>query len=199
MAVTVAIGTLISRPPVLRAVGHLLVADEAVDRADVIVLGVDAAGAGVLEAVDLVHAGVSSRVAVFEDPPDAVDQEFIRRGVPYEDAAERSERQLRSFGITAVERIGRAGGSEEEAIRLPEWCTRQRVAAVVVVTNPDHSQRLRRILRRSMAGKGTKVSVRIARYATFDPEGWWQTRGGLRIGIIELQKLLLDVIRHPLS
>jgi hypothetical protein len=198
MVVAAALATVISRPPVLRAVGHLLVVDETVERADVIVVGVDAAAAGVLEAVDLVHAGVSSRVAVFEDPPDTVDQEFIRRGVPYEDAAERSERQLRAFGITAVERIGRAGGSEEEAIRLPEWCTRQKLAAIVVVTTPDHSQRLRRILRRSMDGHGTKVSVKVARHATFDPERWWQTRGGLRIGIIELQKLLLDVVRHPL-
>ena len=199
MAVAFAAATVLSRPPVLRAVGHLLVADETVDRADVIVLGVDAAGAGVLEAVDLIHAGVSSRVAVFEDPPDAVDQEFLRRGVPYEDAAARSERQLRSLGITAVERIGRAGGSEEEAVRLPEWCARQKLTAIVVVTTPDHSQRLRRILRRSMAGHGTRVSVKVTRHASFNPDRWWQTRGGLRIGIIELQKLLLDVVRHPLS
>jgi hypothetical protein len=193
------LATIASRPPLLRAAGHMLVTDQAVDRADVIVLAVDSAGAGVLEAADLVRAGVSSRVAVFEDPPDAVDEEFIRRGAPYEDGAERSERQLRSLGITAVERIGRASGSEEEAVRLPEWCTRENLTTVVVVTTPDHSHRLYRMLRRSMAGHRTVVKVRMARHATFDPESWWRTRGGLRIGIIELQKLWLDVAVHPFS
>jgi microcompartment protein CcmK/EutM len=199
VAVALGVGSVASRPPLLRAIGHMLVIDQAVDRADVIVLAVDSAGAGVLEAADLVHAGVASRVAVFEDPPDAVDEEFIRRGAPYEDGAERSERQLRSLGITAVERIGRAAGSEEETVRLPEWCSRQNLAAVVVVTTPDHSHRLYRMLQRSMAGHRTAVKVRMARHATFDPESWWQTRGGLRIGIIELQKLLLDVVSHPFS
>jgi hypothetical protein len=41
--------------------------------------------------------------------------------------------------------------------------------------------------------------VRSARYSAFDPDGWWETRGGIRTEIIELQKLLLDVLLHPIS
>jgi hypothetical protein len=43
------------------------------------------------------------------------------------------------------------------------------------------------------------VSVRTTRYATFDPDRWFETRWGLRIGVVELEKLLLDVVRHPFS
>ena len=38
-----------------------------------------------------------------------------------------------------------------------------------------------------------------ARYSDFDPDRWWQTREGTRTGIIEMQKLLLDVVRYPTS
>jgi hypothetical protein len=54
---------------------------------DTIVVAVDADGAGILEAADLVHQGIASRVAVFADPPDATDREFLRRGVRYHDEA----------------------------------------------------------------------------------------------------------------
>jgi hypothetical protein len=38
-----------------------------------------------------------------------------------------------------------------------------------------------------------------ARYSDFDPDRWWGSRGGIRIEIEELEKLLLDVVRHPIS
>jgi hypothetical protein len=32
-----------------------------------------------------------------------------------------------------------------------------------------------------------------------DPDRWWETRRGVRTEIVELQKLLLDVVLHPMS
>jgi hypothetical protein len=103
------------RRPILRAAGWALVLNEHVEPADVIVVASDADGAGVLEAADLVHSGVTTRVAVFADPPDAVDREFIRRGLPYEDAAARSFRQLRALGVDTIDYIPRnVAGTEDE-------------------------------------------------------------------------------------
>ena len=82
---------------------------------------------------------------------------------------------------------------------LAAWCSRRGLRSVVVVTNADHSRRLRRVFRRAMKNHPTKVSVRIARFSQFDADRWWQTRSGLRIGIVELEKLMLDVARHPVS
>ena len=196
----VVVGTPAIRQPLLQAAGWALVVDDGVEPADIVVVAADAAGAGVLEAVDLVHRGVATRVAVFADPPDAADREFIRRGVAYDDAAARSARQFRSLGVTAIEHIPRSvAGTEAETRALRDWCTAQQLGSVIVVTMPDHSRRWRRIVHRTMQREHTRVLVRPARYSPFDPDRWWESRDGIRTAIVELQKLLLDVVRHPLS
>ena len=77
------------REPVLRAAGWALVVNDPVAPADIIVVSLNSGGAGALEAADLVQRGISPRVAVFKDPPSGEDYEFIRRGLPYEDAGAR--------------------------------------------------------------------------------------------------------------
>lgn len=190
-----------SRSTILASFGRFLAADDPVQPADIIVVAIDADGAGVLEAADLVHSGVANRVAVFTDPPDPdVDREFLRRGVPYEDEAARSVRQLASLGIGHIERIPRAvAGTEDEGSVLPGWCDEHHFQTVVVVAMKDHCRRIRRVMRRAMQDHSTRVLVHGARYSPFDPERWWLSRGGLRTGIIEMEKLLLDFARHPLS
>lgn len=191
------------RTPILRAAGLALVAEDPLGSADIVVVATGADGAGVLEAADLLERGVAARVAVFADPPDpVVDREFLRRGAPYENAAARSVRQLASLGVqaAAIETIPRAvAGTEDEGRALPGWCAERRFRSVVVVTTSDHSRRLRRLLRRSMQGRATQVGVRVSRYSQFDPDRWWGTREGVRTGIVELQKLVFDVVRHPVS
>jgi hypothetical protein len=188
------------RTPILQALGRSLVVDEYPGPADAIVISVDAYHEGVLEAADLVRNGTATRVAVFADPPDVVDREYIRRGIPYEDVAARAARHLTSLGVPTVERIQRTPtGTEDEASLIPVWCAERGFDSIVVVTTPDHSRRVRRVLNRSMKGRGIRVSVRFARYSGFDPNTWWHTRAGARTAIVELQKLLLDIARHPIS
>jgi hypothetical protein len=198
---TVSVAVPAVRTPILRHAGTALVADDGPGPADVVVVTADVGGGGMLEAADLVRAGLAPRVAVFTDPPDAVvDQEFLRRGVPYEDAAARSIGQLRALGVTSVEQIPRAvAGSEDEGRVLPGWFDEKGFRVVVVVSSPDHSRRLRRVMARAMRGHPARVLVHPTRYSQYDPATWWQTRLGRRTALIELQKLLLDTVRHPLS
>ena len=184
----------------LRGVGWVLVAHDRLTAADAIVIAVDADRAGVLEAGDLVRRGTAHRVAVFVDPPSAADSELIRRGVPVEDDFSRMARELRALGVEQVERIPHVvTGSEDQGRALPRWSAERGLHSIVIVTQADHSRRLRRILRRAMKEQPTKVMVHIARYSDFDPDVWWQSRGGLRTGLEELQKLIADVVRHPIS
>jgi hypothetical protein len=74
------------REPILRAAGWALVINNRIGPADVIVVSLDSGGAGALEAADLVQSGVAKGIAVFADPPSREGREFIRRGLPYEDA-----------------------------------------------------------------------------------------------------------------
>jgi uncharacterized SAM-binding protein YcdF (DUF218 family) len=188
-----------NREPVLRAAGRALVVNEPVASADVIVVSLASGGAGALEAADLVQSGISKRVAVFMDPPSGEDHEFIRRGLPYEDAGARQIRQLMSLGVTDVVQISKIDGTESEGQVLPLWCDEHQLRSIVVVSAKDHSRRWRRLLNRAMKGHPIHATVRPARYSSFDPDRWWETRGGVRTEIVELQKLLLDVMLHPIS
>jgi hypothetical protein len=178
----------------------MLIVNDRVETADVIVVTVAADGAGVLEAADLVHSGMSPRVAVFGEPPDTVEHEFVRRGIPYENPAARSVQQLRALGVKTTDLIQTyVDGSEDEGPALAEWCDQHKFRSVLVVSTSDHSRRLRRVLHRSMRGHPTTFAVRSSRYSVFDPDRWWESHVGIRTEIAELEKLLRDVVRHPIS
>lgn len=188
------------RRPILRAAGWALVVNDRVGPADVIVVAVAADGAGALEAADLVHNGVAMRVAVFSEPPDTVEREFIRRGISYENLAARSVQHLRALGVDTVDLIPTyVAGSEDQGPVLADWCDQHGFRSVVVVSTSEHSRRLRRVLHRSMKGHQTRVTVRSARYSVFDPDQWWRSHVGIRTEVPELEKLLRDVLRHPIS
>jgi hypothetical protein len=188
------------REPVLRAAGWALVVNEPVALADIIVVSPESGGAGVLEAADLVQSGIATRVAVFSDPPSGEDLEFIRRGLPYMDAGAMQVRQLKWLGVTDVVQIPRTdAGTESEGQVLPSWCDQHQFRSIVLVTARDHSRRLRRVLNRVMKGHLTRVTVHPSRYSSFDPDRWWETRGGIRTEIFELQKLVFDAVLHPMS
>jgi len=184
----------------LRAAGWALVVNEPVAPADIIVVSLDSSGAGALEAADLVQSGIATRVAVFTDPPSGEDHEFIRRGLPYDDASARQIRQLKWLGVMDIVEISRTeAGTEGEGQVLPPWCEQHQFRSIVFVAARDHSRRVRRVLDRAMKGHPTRVTVQPARYSSFDPDRWWKTHGGVRTEMVELQKLLLDLILHPMS
>jgi len=188
------------RTSLLRAMGRFLVASDPLRHADVIVLSVDSDGAGVLEAADLVHNHIADRIALFSDPPDAVDREFQRRGIEYHNAAAVSARELHQLGIDAVEVISPAvAGTDSEARDLVGWCAEHGYRTVVFVSTLDHSRRTARMLARATRDLGLTVSVQGSPYSEFDPNSWWHSRTGMRTEIVESQKLLVDMLLHPFT
>jgi hypothetical protein len=200
LAAAAIVAVLSVREPVLRGAGWALVVNQPVAPADIIVIAPDSFGAGALEASDLVQSGIATRVAVFADPPSGEDHEFIRRGLPYEDAAAKHIRQLRSLGVTDVVQIPRTDiVTEGESQVLSSWCDQHQFRSIVFVAVRERSRRLRWMLDRAMKGHATRVTVQPARYSSFDPDSWWETRDGVRTEIVELQKLLLEAVLHPMS
>ena len=118
------------RTPALRGAGWALVVDDPVQPADIIVITADSDGAGTLEAADLVQQGMAARVAVFEDPPDAIDQEFLRRGLPYHNLTTQFTADLERLGVRTIERIPRSvSGTDDEGRVLPAWFPHSAVSA----------------------------------------------------------------------
>ena len=89
------------------------------------------------------------------------------------------------------------GGTTAETAVLRRWSSQEHFASLIVVTSRHHSARVRRALEREFEDERTRVAVRIARQDPFDPAQWWTRRNSLRIGIVELQKLMLDYVSHP--
>src|SRR6516225_1872074 len=146
------------RKAFLRAAGWALVVNEPVAPSDFIVVSLDSAGAGALEAADLVQSGIATRVAPFTDPPTGEDYEFIRRGLPYEDGSARQIRQLRWLGVTDVAQITRTeDGTEGEAQVFPLWCDQHQFRSIVFVAARDHSRRLGLVIHRIMNGHQARV------------------------------------------
>jgi hypothetical protein len=187
-----------SRRALLRSAGWALVQRDAEEPADIIVIAVDADGAGVLEAADLVQRGRAARVALFAGTPSAADLEFARRGVQGSGAAAVSRQQLQALGVTAIEQVPQAvAGTDDESEALPQWCDQNGFRTILFVSTRDHSRRVRRILGRTMAGHRTRVLVRYSSYSQFDPDTWWLTRSGVRTELVEFEKLVFDFLRHP--
>lgn len=196
LAVTFAVQPL--REPVLRAVGAALVAEDEPVVADVIVVSLHSDAAGVLEAADLVAAGYARRVAVFDVPPAPDDLELARRGLGGEDLTSRQVRLLGVLGVSDVAKVPLAeAGTRGEAAALAPWLSERRYRTALIVTTTDHSRRTRRTLARAARGQEARMLVRAARHSEFDPQRWWHTRNGIRLAVIELQKLALDVVAHP--
>jgi hypothetical protein len=188
-----------TRYRVLSAAGRALVVDDPVTRAEVIVVPQWTGTAGALAAADLVRRNVASRVAVLPEALDPAEQELKRRGLSQDRDVALIE-LLGSLGVTERELIpNTASGTEAEGELLPAWSDAHGYRSIVVVSVPDHARRVARVLRRSMAGRSTRIAVHAARYSSFDPDGWWKTRAGVRTEVIEMEKLLLDVARHPFS
>jgi len=184
----------------LRWVGHALVSNDPLVRADIAIVPEWAGGAGALEVADLIHDGMVDRVGVLATPALREEQEFRRRGVAYEDQAARLIHQMIALGVQKPERLPTAAtGTEAEGTELADWCRANPVREMVIISPPDHSRRVRRVLRRSMGQCAANVSVRTTRYSNFDPDHWFETRWGMRTAVTELEKLILDVVRHPFS
>ena len=185
------------RHDLLRSAGWALVAQDPPAKADIVVVSSDSLGAGLLEAVDLVHAGFATRVAIFDRPVSRLQRELARRGAPAIDLKAFSLQLLHALGVTNVAEIPTVVGTVDEGKVLQQWCAANSIHSILFVSMPDHSRRTRRVLQRSLGEHGVRVMVRYARFAEFDPDSWWHSRNGQRVQIVESEKLLIDVLRHP--
>jgi uncharacterized SAM-binding protein YcdF (DUF218 family) len=185
------------RHSLLRTAGWTLVAQDAPAKADIIVVSSDSLSAGMLEAADLVKAGFASRVAIFDRRDTVLQQELARRGAPRYDPKGFLIQVLRSQGVSDIVVLPEVVGTVDEGRVLQQWCAANSVHSLLFISVTDHSRRTRRVLDRALGSHGVRVMVRYAHWSQFDPDSWWQSRYGQRVQIMESEKLLVDILRHP--
>lgn len=183
----------------LTRIGNMLIHADPLEPSQAIVIAVDGEAPEILEAADLVVAGMAHTVWVFASPPDAMGREFARRGIPYADRSTVMIQTLHALGVTDVRLLSPpVDGSNAEAQRLPLWCRDQQFERIIFISVPDHSRRFKRMLEKANQGEHkTDIRVRYSRYAPFQSTDWWKSRYGVRTAVVETQKLLLDVLSPP--
>jgi hypothetical protein len=193
-----AVAALAARTTILAAAGRILVAEDPISKADIVVVPEWAGIGGALEAVDLVSSGFATTVLVVPRPRDRAAAELARRRGDAGTQEYWFSALVRSLGVRAVVQLDfAASGTSDEGHAIDEWRRDHQVRSMIVVTTLDHSRRVRRALHRSLANPDLFVIVRATRYSEFNPEAWWQTHDGIRTELIEIEKLALDLVRHP--
>jgi hypothetical protein len=186
--------------PVLRAVGEAPVVDEPVRNADVIVIAADALDEGVVEAATLVHNGTAPRVAVFRIGRGAALDGSTQR-LAWRGPTARVIAALNRYEVPVVEQIpAPVTGTSDSIPALFAWCRERGFHTVVLITTSDHSRRVRRVLDRAFGdSREVRVSVHVARSSIFRPDDWWMHGAAIYKAMMEIPKLVVDVLIHPRS
>jgi hypothetical protein len=186
-----------ARAAILGYVGRVMTASDPLAPAELAVLTPDS-GDCALEISDLFRDHLVKRVAVLAPEPTPALRELERRGVHRQDGPLDVLVQLGVPSATIVTIPAGEGGTIDSTKALADWCFNHPADGIIVVVSPTHARRFRRALGRVWRGPGPLPSIHVTKFDQFRADDWWRSRRTLREGIVELQKLMLDYVSHPM-
>lgn len=187
-----------ARATILTSLGRAMTTSDPLAPADFAVLTPESGEGGEIEVSDLFHDHIVTRAVVLLPHPTIAAAELERRGARIHDGPLDVLVQLGVPQNAIVAVSAGEGGTTESTKALSAWCRGRGADRIIVIVSPTHARRYRRALARVWQGPGPLPAIRTTRFDEFRAETWWWTRGTLRNGLGELQKLLLDYVSHPL-
>jgi uncharacterized SAM-binding protein YcdF (DUF218 family) len=193
-----ALGALwIARRPILGGAGALLIAEDPVAPAAVVVVSNASARGDALEAARLYGTGLTRRIVVPPWTSDAVDDAVVALGVPY----------LRTTDLVLAI-LTRSGVPRDAIVVLPDPVDglNAEVAAVArfartdpppslrFVTERTHTRRARWLLHRALPAS-VEITVSSPPMDTFSPDTWWTTRENTRELTMEYLRWINTLLR----
>jgi len=188
------------RRGVLQRVGRHLTSSDQPAAADFIAMDVESGFAGALKVADLHREQPHAVVGLLVPRQTALDEALRSRRIKL--APDVMTDVLEQLGIAryAIAQIPAGeGGTTETVDALAGWSRANPTSRVLVVVGPSHGRRYRRALLRAWPDGHPTPRVVITQYALFRGDDWWVSRTTLREGLVEIEKLLLDYLAHPLS
>lgn len=198
LAAAVTLAVPLTRRAVLQRVGRFLAESDQPAAADLIAMDVESGFAGALKIGDLHRDQPRAVVALLAPRQTALDAALRDRRIVVPDVMVDVLEQL---GIPrhAIAQIPAGdGGTTETAEALAGWSRANPSGRVLVVVGPSHGRRYRRALLRAWPDGHPVPRVVTTQYALFRGDDWWVSRTTLREGLVEIEKLLLDYLAHPL-
>jgi uncharacterized SAM-binding protein YcdF (DUF218 family) len=174
-------------------VGRFLTKEDAIHKADAIVVLAGTRLDRPLEGVDLYQAGYAPAIVLTYETPERALIAAAERGVALPVVADEARDVMIKLGVPASaiiqpERIHRNTAQEAETLlalaREHGW---QRV---IVVTSPYHLRRAGFAMRRELDGTGIEVEMHGTRYEPANPGRWWTSRDDMRWVLDEGAKLV---------
>jgi uncharacterized SAM-binding protein YcdF (DUF218 family) len=173
-----AAGAVLAHQPLLRMVGAALVVEDALQRADAIVVVAGGTPSREAAAAALFRAGWAPRVIVSNDFTPARVRELIALGIRPLDLHGESRRALERYGVPAAAIV-----ALEEPVRITEAELRvvhqvavaQGYRRLILLTSPFHTRRVRLIWSREARGDVDGLVV-SAPGDPFPVDDWWRRR-----------------------
>jgi uncharacterized SAM-binding protein YcdF (DUF218 family) len=188
-----AAGVYLARASILEKAGVFLIADDAPQTSDAIVVLSGSFPDRILEAVALYRDGYAKQILLCRDPENYALNLLKERGVKMDPGFERNRYVAESLGVQpqAISVIGESAASTFGEARQVLHDVRQRgFHSILLVTSKIHTRRAG-VIYRYLAGDGVRILTRPARDDSFRPDTWWHNRAQVRRVVIEYQKLLV--------
>jgi uncharacterized SAM-binding protein YcdF (DUF218 family) len=184
-----------SRATLLAGMGRLVVTEDGLAPAEILVVSNVKPRATALEAALLFKANISPRVLMTEWVHDPLVEKTRELGIPYLDSPAINKLILERSGVPASAITvlpDQADGTGAEIAAIAEYAGRNRVGSLLVVTARTHTTRTKWLLRRALPN--VRVAVRSSRFDDFRPDRWWHEREQSREVLTEYLRLCNSVI-----
>ena len=181
----------------LQRAGRYLTDGEQPASADLIAMDVESGFAGALKIGDLHRDQPRAVVALLVPRQTALDDALRSRRIAVPDVIVDVLEQLGIPRYAIAQIPAGEGGTTETVDALAGWSRANPSGRVLVVVGPSHGRRYRRALLRAWPKGHPRPRVVTTQYALFRGDDWWTSRTTLREGLVELEKLILDYVLHP--
>jgi uncharacterized SAM-binding protein YcdF (DUF218 family) len=171
-----------ARESILAGAGAVLVVEDRIAPADIIVVSNSLPRATAFEAAVLYQQHVGRRIVMTDWVADPLADKVRALGIPYLTPAEMSRMVLEKSGVApaAITMLSdRVDGTGSEISAIAAFIERERPASVLFITARSHTARTRWLLRRALPGR-VNVTVRSSRFDPFPAAGWWHDRENTR-------------------
>jgi uncharacterized SAM-binding protein YcdF (DUF218 family) len=167
-----------ARHALLIKVAAILVVEDPLEPAEMLVVSNAINQAAALEAAHLYRDGISSQIVVLTGISTPLDDEVRKLGIPSPGPTELVRAILERSGVPATAITVLADpvdGTEAEIAAVVAFARQRMPESLLFIASRSHTARVRWLLRRGLASQ-TRFSVRSSRFDSFVVASWWQTR-----------------------
>jgi hypothetical protein len=172
---------------VLASAGRLLVAEDTLEQVEMMFASDANLLGNTLEAAQLYHDRVSTRIVLPALARDSVAEEIQRLGGFGWSPTDYGAWLLQRSGVyrSAIQILpGVIDGTDSEIVALAAFAMQQKPISLLYITARTHTARARRLLRAQLP-PGTRLLVRSPRTDDFAADSWWHSRKQSRDVVME--------------